>query len=1637
MFHIIQSNDVNRLFDDLLMDYQQKSSQIFDPFIVIVPSKVMGDWLKKQVADQTGISTLVTAEFWGRYQWILMQNVLQAYAKFHPREALRVPEVAVLSKNVMQWRLFGYFNAEKQTILADSNHPLYPLLEPLIGLPVANLLKVARFSPKKDPNDHIANLPKWLRKKSFLDKSESSHGQTASSPQDFQSASDDQRLWQLASDMASMLNRYMTYRPEWLNLWGKNLPVNVKQMIAKKDELNLYMAGIKFDTNSPDPSEDTPDTSRYVSPEWLTEHYEQLEIAQRYLWQKLFSDNYQYRQAIETQFWHALNHPEEKTAQACRATLPSQLTLFTIQQLPQTELNMMARLAKFTDIKLLHYNPSEMFWADIVDKTWLAQQRHINPEAIYFKDYGHTLLSRFGKQSREVFAMLADFSGNDYVEDLGDVAWEDKFVKVLADEQAQSPSHDPTLLARLQQDILILQEKDTQHASKHAVEDLIKQIDDRRYRPKRDWQFDQIDNSLSFHACYSMVRQLEVLRTMIIGWLNYVDKPYLLQGDKAKTSATNIDTIDSTIHAQAVSKNLSSEKDTANNNYAKKTKKSAKNQKQSRQYSLFDLITEAENPDNATAEVSSTTLLTKQNRRSLSDILVLLPDIEAQQTVIESIFPKGVGTDGYDLPAKVTGVTSKDINQLWAAITGFFTLLQTSSTLANSGAAQANGQAIGQASGQSTSRFDRATVFDWLMLPPLLESYGLTLEQMRRGCELLALAGFARGFDEAHLATTLHEQDDDYRYSFAYALERLVAGLLMPNAQTTQFGEYINRYQESEKILPLPQVQMGDSAVIAVLCDIYTTIDRLRDIGGKLATAKNWLIAIERFIHEKFEHFEQTNALNSIWAALNAFEQNIQANQRHTHGHHSVNVQSTPLDPDKLPLKLGFILASIESELASQQVSAEPSGVITFGRIGAVRNLPYKLVVMLNLNLSNFPNRDKASRYDLMQAGVGERGDRFKEDDELGAFLDAILSAKEACWLFYDGASTSDTHEHLPASPVEELLNFLQGEVEWQSANNNDPNSDPTAEKNFAQNKSKLIREWLVTKHPALPFESNYFYTPTPKHDEISETNKLEYQIKLLKHAQKSLYPPAPLWYSVFEQVYQTTKNNDIETVANMAQDKIELWQKRPLTAWLKNWDKLQQGFLQDSFLPQSPLQQSIAKNSPELHDTFYNKNDLPVMYANLSQIIREVQHPGKTFIQAQHIHISRYENDVQNIEPIELDTLARYQINASLLQEILTPVKPLDSVNSPNSSALNSLVLNNLVFSNALPAGVSRYISIHAQHQKIQQDTHTFWQKLQNIANLANNEASGANLARHAETNAFSAIAKVVKTFDPIDQNIPAATPIATIITPCQDQRFAVAIALSEPLDTGKATNKTTGKTPSNLATPYDSWQNCIITAHFPSLQADLDNGEKIDTGYWINYLPTSGREKYQVQFWLSHLSWQVARHTTPQQVAQGDGFSLWQFSDKKTYYLPPIAYAQAYAWLQDWLVFWQWCKTAVAVLPPSVVLPVLAAMQKVDATDTPPDIFTALTKTRWKENAYNQNSQSNQSKVVYDDDPTHPIWAFLLKDKDLNIILPFISTWGERLYSPILSQMLTLENDITEQATPKPKNDISEKPKKAKIKK
>ncbi|MGB5877714.1 MAG: exodeoxyribonuclease V subunit gamma, partial [Psychrobacter nivimaris] len=1033
MFTIIQSHRTENLVDQLLVQYQSKDQPVFEPFIVIVPSMVLGDWLDKTIASRAGISTLVRTKFWGQYQWTLMQDVLtrhNAYllAQNPEAETLNVPEVAVLSPTVMQWRLFGYLTYYQETIVADEKHPVHPLLASLIDDP--------QVSAQQD-----------------------------SLQQD--KVQQDARIWQLASDLARVFNRYLTHREDWLALWSQNKPLNVSELIADKDALSL-----RFD--------------KYTrgTPEWLVEHYVELEIAQRFLWSHLFADVHLHRVALERAFWSALKGNKANE----RDQLPKVLRIFTIQQLPQTELDFLQRLSQYMNITLLHYNPSKLFWADIVDKSWLQRQQIINPESVFLRDYGHSLLSRLGKQSRDAFAMLANLSGNEQYDDAL-VEWQDNFDNGVdnvlghydyesidaADDavSTQDTQGNLSLLKRLQNDVLMLDEQSTQQTTAATVSQAVSKqlessfdeakpetawyedeaLENKRFEKDRFWAISSQDNSLSIHSCHSLQRQLEVLRIMIGRWLN---EPIKL-GEK---------------------------------------------------------------------------------KRHISDIVVLLPDVERHHALIGSIFVNGKGQDGLTLPAKVTGVVDADIRQLWEAIIGFYKLL-----------------------GSHSARFEAAEVLDWLMLPPLFESFGLTHEQMSRGCDLLVEAGFIRGFDELHLKQTLDSNDYDYRFSFAQALDRLTLGLVMPEAELSDCLYDLNDDEWPstalpEMTLPLPQVSLNDALIVEALCRIYTGLVARRDDHTQKMKAEDWLDQIEtQVIHRYFGDVDQTRTMRAIYNAMNGFKSSLRAN-RHYRQYASGDVDNREVEQklagvEQLPLKLSFMLDSIENELESQQVSAEPTGVITFGRFGALRNVPFELVVMLNMDLSEFPGRDRDNRYDLMKATNARRGDRVSEDDDNGAFLDALLCARSACWMFYNGQSLTDTHEHLPANPVSELLQFLQGEVQWQvnSLETLPENIDPTTE-SLKRYLPKLIKQWLVTEHPALPFHESLFETEiegtdvfeqaSPDIDDNANANVnanvninaqdsspvnmideldalLNTAMRKTKLAQKKQFPPAPLWQAVFD----------------------------------------------------------------------------------------------------------------------------------------------------------------------------------------------------------------------------------------------------------------------------------------------------------------------------------------------------------------------------------------------------------------------------------------------------------------------------------------------------------------------------------------
>jgi len=1502
MFTIIQSHRTENLVDQLLVQYQSKDQPVFEPFIVIVPSMVLGDWLDKTIASRAGISTLVRTKFWGQYQWTLMQDVLtrhNAYllAQNPEAETLNVPEVAVLSPTVMQWRLFGYLTYYQETIVADEKHPVHPLLASLIDDP--------QVSAQQD-----------------------------SLQQD--KVQQDARIWQLASDLARVFNRYLTHREDWLALWSQNKPLNVSELIADKDALSL-----RFD--------------KYTrgTPEWLVEHYVELEIAQRFLWSHLFADVHLHRVALERAFWSALKGNKANE----RDQLPKVLRIFTIQQLPQTELDFLQRLSQYMNITLLHYNPSKLFWADIVDKSWLQRQQIINPESVFLRDYGHSLLSRLGKQSRDAFAMLANLSGNEQYDDAL-VEWQDNFDNGVdnvlghydyesidaADDavSTQDTQGNLSLLKRLQNDVLMLDEQSTQQTTAATVSQAVSKqlessfdeakpetawyedeaLENKRFEKDRFWAISSQDNSLSIHSCHSLQRQLEVLRIMIGRWLN---EPIKL-GEK---------------------------------------------------------------------------------KRHISDIVVLLPDVERHHALIGSIFVNGKGQDGLTLPAKVTGVVDADIRQLWEAIIGFYKLL-----------------------GSHSARFEAAEVLDWLMLPPLFESFGLTHEQMSRGCDLLVEAGFIRGFDELHLKQTLDSNDYDYRFSFAQALDRLTLGLVMPEAELSDCLYDLNDDEWPstalpEMTLPLPQVSLNDALIVEALCRIYTGLVARRDDHTQKMKAEDWLDQIEtQVIHRYFGDVDQTRTMRAIYNAMNGFKSSLRAN-RHYRQYASGDVDNREVEQklagvEQLPLKLSFMLDSIENELESQQVSAEPTGVITFGRFGALRNVPFELVVMLNMDLSEFPGRDRDNRYDLMKATNARRGDRVSEDDDNGAFLDALLCARSACWMFYNGQSLTDTHEHLPANPVSELLQFLQGEVQWQvnSLETLPENIDPTTE-SLKRYLPKLIKQWLVTEHPALPFHESLFETEiegtdvfeqaSPDIDDNANANVnanvninaqdsspvnmideldalLNTAMRKTKLAQKKQFPPAPLWQAVFDTLKGRVSSEHKELVGLPTKAQYESI-AQVLGQGLGQLGQVDNQTLSAlaellGFDTVVDAPSDVSGMTEVLSDSIFNIGEIDIEGA----LAYQVRHPAKAFLRSQKVHVVQGEEALSQQEPLFLDSLTTYQIKDHLIKQLVT-----DENKKNGSDAADETTTPILMYQKIMPAGVARQTTLPNQQKKLQQQCLEFKEQL--IAN-GFDESSILN-----ESKADS-------------------SSVLQLLTPTAE--YPVQIELKNILnntdnDSKDQTDIEGIETLLKLLPKTIKMKGLVpILAPISIIQAGVPYAKQ-SPKQWLNILPNSASPRHLLKFWLSHLYWQVARRTTAEQVALNNGVSIWRFNKPSSqvkkydkviaFKLSPIVYEDAVIELIKWAVFGKLTGQVPITLLPEYALNYLDKYLTAEEGDGSSYWPKRADFSDWLRPNYN-------SDTVYDTCSQHAIWQYVLRDQDaFKALSAALTTLAQPLYEPMFNALTNLD--------------------------
>ena len=161
------------------------------------------------------------------------------------------------------------------------------------------------------------------------------------------------KRWQLGQRVAACFDRYQSYRPEMIQAWSNG---------AESD--------------------------------W-----------QALLWRHLVSER-ELPHRVDTM--QALRR--RLADPAARGDLPERVSLFALSRLAPTWFEIVHALAERSEVLLFQHNPTDQYWADLVNQKQLARKRLRNPRQGEYFDSGNTLLTSWGRQGQAMQDMLLDLA---------------------------------------------------------------------------------------------------------------------------------------------------------------------------------------------------------------------------------------------------------------------------------------------------------------------------------------------------------------------------------------------------------------------------------------------------------------------------------------------------------------------------------------------------------------------------------------------------------------------------------------------------------------------------------------------------------------------------------------------------------------------------------------------------------------------------------------------------------------------------------------------------------------------------------------------------------------------------------------------------------------------------------------------------------------------------------------------------------------------------------------------------------------------------------------------------------------------------------------------------------------------------
>lgn len=326
-------------------------------------------------------------------------------------------------------------------------------------------------------------------------------------------------------------------------------------------------------------------------------------------------------------------------------------------------------------------------------------------------------------------------------------------------------------------------------------------------------------------------------------------------------------------------------------------------------------------------------------------------------------------------------------------------------------------------------RYSAASLLALLETPAIARRFEIDATALPRLTQWIEEAGIRWGLDAGHRASL--DLPAFATHSWRQGLDRLLLGYALPETAAALQG-----------IDPYPEIEGGEADWLGGLAEFINRLQRWHQEAAVARPLTDWVRRLNPLIDALLRpEAEELQTLTQLRETLDEL-----AHQAERAG-------------SRQPLPLAIVREQLRAGLAARDPGrAFLAGGVTFCNLVPMRSVPFRVVCLLGMNDGDYPRQRPGLGFDRI-AAQPRKGDRSLRDDDRYLFLEALLSARDAVHISYQGRSPRDNSEQPPSVLVSELLDHLD-----QSC---------TAG-------SELPRRRLLTRHPLQPFSARYFDPAQP-----------------------------------------------------------------------------------------------------------------------------------------------------------------------------------------------------------------------------------------------------------------------------------------------------------------------------------------------------------------------------------------------------------------------------------------------------------------------------------------------------------------------------------------------------------------------------